>query len=177
MGAQGEDLSAQVATLQREIAAKEAQIQRLEAALNIRAAIQGSVLPLSDQLQLPRRASVATPSSSLSSDRGRAIAQLICLVKQRSTYCTVLPTGSMRPIFDEHSILLLEKAPFDSLKVGDIVTYRHPQLGVPVVHRLVEKDGDRFWSKGDANGRMDNVYVTRENYLERVYGVIYTAGP
>jgi signal peptidase I len=67
----------------------------------------------------------------------------------------------------------LELTPFEELKVGDIVTYRHPQLGLPVVHRIVLKDGDKFWAKGDANERMDNEYVTRENYLRRVYGLIY----
>lgn len=171
-----EDLPSELAHLRRELAAKDAEIVRLEAALTVRFASQGGVVALSDQPVL-HRDSQETPTSSLTEQRARQIAQLISLVKRKSTYCSVLPTGSMRPIFDDKSILLLEDAPFDSLKVGDIVTYRHPRLGVPVVHRLVAKDGDRFWSKGDANGRMDNVYVTRENYLRRVYGVIYSGGP
>ena len=54
------------------------------------------------------------------------------------------------------------------------MTYRHPKLGLPVVNRLVLKDGDKIWAKGDANERMDNEYVTRENYLRRVYGLIYS---
>ena len=165
-----------IARLRREIAARDAEIARLETALNVRFAEQGSVVALSDQPVI-RRSDPATPTSSLTPQRGLQLARLISLVKKRSTYCTVLPTGSMRPIFDEKAVLLLEDAPFDSLRVGDIVTYRHPLLGVPVVHRLVAKDGDRFWSKGDANGRMDNVYVTRDNYLKRVYGVLYTSGP
>ena len=43
-----------------------------------------------------------------------------------------------------------------------------------MVHRLVLKDGDKFWAKGDANDRMDSEYVTRENYLRRVFGLIYS---
>ena len=53
----------------------------------------------------------------------------------------------------------MENVPFDQLKVGDIVTYRHPSLGIPVVHRLVLKEQDKFWAE-DANEHMDNVYVT-----------------
>ena len=60
---------------------------------------------------------------------------------------------------------------------GDIVTYRHPRYGMPVVHRILEKRGDKFWSKGDNNGRMDEVYITRKNYQGRVFGIIYAKEP
>lgn len=175
--ARAEDTSSAIARLRRELAARDAEIARLETALTVRFAERGGVVAMSDQPVLQRSSYAMTPSSSLTFAKGVQIARLISLVKRQSTYCTVLPTGSMRPIFDEKAVLLLENAPFDSLKVGDIVTYRHPILGVPVVHRLVAREGDRFWSKGDANGRMDNVYVTRENYLKRVFGVLYTNGP
>jgi hypothetical protein len=48
---------------------------------------------------------------------------------------------------------------------------------VPVVHRVLEKRGDRFWSRGDANGRMDDIYITRENFDRRVFGIIYGREP
>jgi uncharacterized small protein (DUF1192 family) len=176
--ADAEDLSSDVvARLERAIAARDAEIARLKAALNVRFAEQGNVVALGDPTAFRRGSGEMTPTSSLTRERGTQLAQLLSLVKRQSSYSTVLPTGSMKPLFDEKAVLLLEAAPFEDLKVGDIVTYRHPALGVPVVHRLVLKDGDKFWSKGDANGRMDNVYVTRENYLKRVYGVIYTSGP
>lgn len=89
----------------------------------------------------------------------------------------VAPTGSMKPFFDENALLLLEAVPYDSLKLGDVVTYCHPTLKVTVVHRLVEKRGDQFWSRGDHNGGMDNIYVTRENYQRRLAGIIYTEAP
>jgi len=89
----------------------------------------------------------------------------------------VLPTGSMRPTFDQNAILLTESARFDDIRIGDIVTFRHPSYPVPVVHRILEKRGDRFWSKGDSNGRMDDIYITRENFDRRVFGIIYGREP
>ena len=76
----------------------------------------------------------------------------------------------MKPVFDERAILLTEAANFDDLKIGDIVTYRHPRYGMPVVHRILEKRGDKFWSKGDNNGKMDEVYIThlKSGQVERI---------
>jgi signal peptidase I len=71
----------------------------------------------------------------------------------------------------------MEPARFEDLKVGDVVTYRNPRYGLLVVHRILEKRGDKFWSKGDNNGRMDLVYITRENYGARVFGIIYANEP
>jgi signal peptidase I len=135
-----------------------------------------AVLALSDSPGLGRGTRSFTPSSSLTVPQAEQIARVVALIKPGASICTVLPTGSMKPFFDEKAILLMENAPFDQLKVGDVVTYWHPRLGVLVAHRLVAKDGDRFWAKGDANSRSDNVYVTRANYLKRVFAVIYTGG-
>ena len=86
----------------------------------------------------------------------------------------MLPTGSMKPSFSEKVLLLTESARFDDLRVGDIVTYKNSWIGGTVVHRLIRKDSNRFWVKGDANDRADGIYVTRDNYINRVFGMIYT---
>jgi hypothetical protein len=163
----------EVVRLRHELEIKEAEIVRLEAALSAHIVRENSVLALSDQPAIRASSREFTPSSDLPRAKAEQIARLLGIFKPGSSFCTVLPTGSMKPFFDEKAILLMEPAPFEDLKVGDIVTYRHPQLGLPVVHRLVLKDGNNFWAKGDANERMDNEYVNRENYLRRVYGVIY----
>jgi hypothetical protein len=164
----------EVVRLRRELAAKETEIVRLEAALSAQIVRENAVLALSDQPSFRATTREFTPSSSLPREKAEQIARLFNLFQPGSSFCTVLPTGSMKPFFDEKAILLMEAAPFADLKVGDIVTYRHPRLGLPVVHRLVLKDGDKFWAKGDANERMDNEYVTPGNYLRRVYGLIYS---
>jgi hypothetical protein len=164
----------EVVRLRRELEAKEAEIVRLEAALSAHIVRENSVLALSDQPMIRGSSREFTPSSDVPREKAEQIARLLGIFKPGSSFCTVEPTGSMKPFFDEKAILLMEAAPFEDLRVGDIVTYRHPQLGLPVVHRLVLKDGNKFWAKGDANERMDNEYVTRDNYLRRVYGLIYS---
>lgn len=162
--------------LKAALARKDEEIAKLRLALTAQVQKQSAVLAISDQAGISRGNRELTPSSSLSAARAEQIARLINVVDPGTSLSTVLPTGSMRPFFDEKAVLLMEKAPFEQLKVGDIVTYKHPRLGVPVSHRLIEKSGDRFWVKGDANGKPDNVYVTRENYISRVFAVIYTQG-
>ena len=121
-----------------------------------------------------RRTLAVTPSSTMTMTAAQLVAWSIVGQLPGGTVGTVQATGSMRPLFDEHALLILETAPYDSLRIGDIVTYVHPATGQLVVHRLLEKRGDNFWPKGDFNGRMDNAYVTRANYRMRVCGILYT---
>lgn len=114
------------------------------------------------------------PSSQLSLEEGWRLAVSLAGLEGRDVVVgTVKPTGSMRPFFNENSLLLLEAAPYSELRLGDVVTFRHPTLDIVVVHRLTERRGDFFWSKGDHNRSMDNAYVTPQNYLRRLIGVIY----
>lgn len=129
-------------------------------------------------LAAPRRETPVTieesPTSALSWDEAYRLARAIVLSTGRDIIISrVEPTGSMRPYFDENAVLLLEAAPYSALKVGDVVTFYHPQLHLIVVHRLLEKRGEVFWARGDHNSRMDSVYVTPENYRRRLVGMVY----
>ncbi|HLP07087.1 MAG TPA: signal peptidase I [Opitutaceae bacterium] len=117
------------------------------------------------------------PTSALDWASAMKVATAARYLVKGSSLLTVMPTGSMKPVFDERAILLTEAASYDDLKIGDIVTYKHPRYGMPVVHRILEKRGDKFWAKGDNNGRMDEVYITRKNYQGRVFGIIYAREP
>ncbi len=123
---------------------------------------------------LTRANAALTPSSHLNFETARGLASVASVLSGRDVVvAAVLPTGSMRPFFDENALLLLEAVPFDQLRLGDVVTFYHPKLKVVVAHRLVEKRGDAFWSKGDYNGHMDDLYITAENYRRRLMGVLY----
>lgn len=173
-----------------EVAALKARVSELEAALAEKDAriAQLSEKPVVPQQALPsavasRSASSvssstegAAPSSSLPVSQALTVATAARFLVPGAGVLAVQPTGSMKPVFDENALLLTEPASFDDLKVGDIVTYRHPDLGMPVVHRIAEKHGDRLWAKGDGNARMDDIYITRENYQARVFGIVYAAG-
>ncbi len=114
-----------------------------------------------------------SPHSSVSARAALAAAYAIAAQVRGAQVYTVMPTGSMRPMFDQKAFVVVEPAPYEDLRVGDIITYMHPRLNTPVIHRIMEKDGDEFWTKGDHNSRPDDVYVSRRNYRMRVFAVIY----
>jgi signal peptidase I len=115
----------------------------------------------------------ARPFAGLDADAGLRLARLIASKVDGGMVMTVAATGSMRPTFDETTLLVLEPAAFSELRVGDVITYRHPWLRQVIVHRIVEAHDGAFLTKGDHNDRPDNVEVTRENFLMRVVTVVH----
>ena len=181
------DTAKELATLRAEVAALRATLAERDAtigALQTRTAaletdinaVQQTVALASSDGATGRSLGIA-PTSALDWNSAMKIATAARFLVKGSNLLTVMPTGSMKPVFDERAILLTEAANFDDLKIGDIVTYRHPRYGMPVVHRILEKRGDKFWSKGDNNGKMDEVYITRKNFQGRVFGIIYAKEP
>lgn len=120
-----------------------------------------------------RRTLELAPASSLTGDRALLAAAVLSHTVSGTVVYRVSESGSMRPLFDGNAVLLTEPAPFESLEIGDIITYRHPTRDEVVVHRILERRGEAFWTKGDHNPAMDDVMVTRDNYLQRVYAIIY----
>lgn len=64
----------------------------------------------------------------------------------------VRPTGSMEPTLTGGDYLVVVDVPFESLKVGQIITYRADWAPPPdpyVTHRIVAKDGHGLIMQGD----------------------------
>lgn len=120
-----------------------------------------------------RQTAMLSPSSGLDARAALAAANTIAAHIPGARVFTVMATGSMRPTFDEKAFLVVEPTPYENLQVGDVITFRHAKMGAPIVHRIFEKRGDAFWTKGDHNSRPDNEYVTHANYGMRVVAVIY----
>jgi len=120
-----------------------------------------------------RETAKASPSSALEATVALRVAQTIADQISGAQILTVMPTGSMRPMFDEKALLVVEPTPFEHLQTGDVVTFLHPRLGLPIVHRIVEKHPGFFRTKGDHNFRPDDVAVTAKDYQMRVVAVIY----
>lgn len=115
------------------------------------------------------------PTSAIAPDVAfQAANQLTALVPGSRAF-SVMATGSMRPAFDDNSMLLVEPSPYENLQIGDIVVYRHEGSQALIVHRIVEKRKAGFWTMGDHNKTMDREYVTPANYVGRVYGIIYAS--
>lgn len=115
------------------------------------------------------------PQSSLSRENAIAIAQQTA-DKLGGRVFTIAPTGSMKPTLDENSVVAVETVKFDELRAGDIVIYRD-NAGLPIVHRLHQKAGERWIVLGDNNSSVDRETVTPANLIGRVCAIFYTSAP
>ena len=108
-------------------------------------------------------------------------------VVSSSLIYTVLPTGSMKPTFDESYLLLVQYQDFRSLKIGDIIVWRSPvglkfldgQEHELVVHRVwgISSGHSVLLTKGDNNWQVDSVSVTEDMYVGTVVGIIKKLTP
>ena len=169
-------LRAQVESLKQEITRQEALVGELTRKTQDLASTQassGRAIALAASKLNSSNGSQIAPSSTLAWDRAMKAASAARYMVSGSSLMTVMPTGSMKPLFDERAILVMEPAPYSDLKLGDIVTYTHPKHKMPVVHRITEKRGNSFFTKGDNNSRADEIEITATNYQARVFGIIY----
>jgi signal peptidase I len=75
-----------------------------------------------------------------------------------STYGT-----SMEPRFSTGDLAVLR--PADDYAVGDVVAYRSDDLDTTVMHRIVERNGDRFVTQGDNNSWLDEERPTADQVM------------
>jgi len=68
------------------------------------------------------------------------------------TSYVILNGNSMEPGMKRGDLAIVREA--GSYEVGDVVTYRHPQIG-PVIHRIIARDGARYVLQGDNNDFID----------------------
>ena len=56
--------------------------------------------------------------------------------------------ASMEPTLHRGDLVVVRET--QTYEVGDVVTYRHPTIG-PIIHRIIDRSGERFVFKGDNN--------------------------
>jgi signal peptidase I len=78
----------------------------------------------------------------------------------------ILNGDSMAPRFVRGDLVLVRPAPF--YRVGDIVAYRHPEIG-PVFHRIIAQSGERFILQGDHNTWVDGYQPTAAEILGKLW--------
>ena len=133
-----------------------------------------TVVSIEPENETPASARIA-PTSSIAKEVAQAAASRLSPLIKGTQVFTVSVTGSMRPAFDDNTVLLTEPAPFGSLQVGDIVVFTRGDTNERVAHRILERRDEGFWTKGDRASRMDEELVTEKNYVGRVYGILYTS--
>ncbi len=85
----------------------------------------------------------------------------------------VVATGSMSGI-EEGDLIIVKRA--DEYKIGDIVTFLGQGDEIPTTHRIIRIDGDKFYTKGDANNAEDPRAVLKEDVVGKVVGTVPYVG-
>ena len=83
----------------------------------------------------------------------------------------IVSGNSMEPLYRQGDLVIVHQAA--EYKAGDIVTYRHPDIG-PVIHRIVDQQGDRFVLKGDNNTWTDSYLPAKMDIIGKAW--LYLAG-
>jgi signal peptidase len=78
------------------------------------------------------------------------------------TSYVIVNGNSMEPGMHRGDLAIVRKS--GSYHVGEVVTYRHPQIG-PVIHRIVGVDGDHYVFKGDHNSFVDSYHPTQQELI------------
>ncbi len=73
---------------------------------------------------------------------------------------------SMEPGYHRGDLVITRTA--ESYHVGDIVTYRQPDIG-PVIHRIVEQKDDQFVLQGDNNSWLDSYHPTESEIIGKAF--------
>ncbi|MFH1499845.1 MAG: hypothetical protein ABII82_18700 [Verrucomicrobiota bacterium] len=82
---------------------------------------------------------------------------------------TVIGSGaSMRPVYGENTVLVLQKVDYEELAAGMTVAYRN-EAGRVVVHTLLNRESNGWRIAGLNNSHVDRGRVTRHNLIGTVY--------
>ncbi len=111
--------------------------------------------------------------------RRRLFWPIVLLVATAAAWITFAPVGfggqaayvivtgsSMEPVLSRGDLAVLRAG--DSYQIGEVVTYRDPRYG-PVIHRIIDQQGERFLLKGDNNHWTDSHQPTRDEIIGKLW--------
>lgn len=78
----------------------------------------------------------------------------------------IVASPSMTGAIEEGDAIIIKKS--DSYAVGDVITYFPADENFSVTHRIVKMEGDKFYTKGDANQSEDPDPVLIEQIAGKV---------
>lgn len=90
------------------------------------------------------------------------------------TSTLIVTTGSMSGTIEEGDLIIVKSS--DEYKIGDIVTFLGQGDDIPTTHRIIRIDGDKFYTKGDANNTEDPRAVLKEDMVGKVVGRVPYVG-
>lgn len=90
----------------------------------------------------------------------------------RASY-VIVNGNSMEPKLHKGDLVITRET--EDYGVGDIAAYRHPEIG-PVIHRVFERDGERFVFKGDNNSWLDSYKPSGSEFIGKAWIEVPSAG-
>ena len=90
------------------------------------------------------------------------------------TASLIVVSDSMSGTIEKGDLIIIKKC--DEYKIGDIVTFVNDGDPMVITHRIIYKDGEKYYTRGDANTSSDRVYVLEENIYGKVTGKIPYVG-
>lgn len=83
-------------------------------------------------------------------------------------------TESMAPSLTTDDIVFVTYNFTDEdIQVGNIVLFGQENTDFNLAHRIIKIDNDKIYTKGDNNNYIDEGYITKEDVIAIVIGVIY----
>ncbi len=82
----------------------------------------------------------------------------------------IVKSNSMSPIFSKNDIIIIKEQ--NEYKVGDIVAYNNN--GEIITHRIIEKNGNEFYTKGDNNNAKDKSPICINDIKGKVIFILYS---
>ena len=98
------------------------------------------------------------------------VATLFILVRLLGWNLLSIDSGSMAPQYPTDTLVVVQDAKPEEIKIGDIITYVLNEDGVLVTHRVIRIDSENrtFITKGDANSSED-APVLWDNVVGKVF--------
>jgi len=90
----------------------------------------------------------------------------------QSSY-VIVAGASMEPVLERGDLVIVRDD--YEYKSGDIVTYKHPVIG-PIIHRILDRAGDRYILKGDNNDWIDSYQPSDVELIGKLWLHIPNAG-
>jgi signal peptidase I len=86
----------------------------------------------------------------------------------------VVEGSSMEPGLERGDLVVVRAG--NEPQIGDVVLYRNDQLGVRVLHRVIDREGARLVLKGDANDFVDDARPRPDHVTGSLWFSIPRAG-
>lgn len=85
----------------------------------------------------------------------------------------IVAGASMEPGLELGDLVLVREEL--DYRIGEVVTYQHPLIG-PIIHRIIQTEGDRFVLQGDNNDWIDSYAPTQDEIIGKLWIHIPNAG-